>query len=70
MMTVGMLLDAIDRNRERDEVVRIIDENGEVEMEAKTRSSVWDSLEEREIDSMEGADVHVIDIWLAAEKEQ
>lgn len=70
MLTVGMLLNAIDRNRDRDEVVRIIDENGEVEMEAKTRSSVWDSLEEREIDSMEGADVYVIDIWLAAEKEQ
>ena len=63
-MTIGMLLDAIDYNREGYCTLCIKDNNGCVEMQAKTSSFVWDSIENKVIKSLCASDRDVFDIWI------
>ncbi len=63
-MTVRSLLDTVDYNRERDDVIKVMDGNGEVELWAKTSSHVWDALGNKVIECMWAEAEGVIQIWL------
>lgn len=62
-ITVGEILDLIDCNRDSEEYVRIKDCNGEIESRVMVKSDMWDSIEDRLVNSM-GAEEDEIILWL------
>ena len=62
-VTVGQLLDLMDKNRESEEVVNIMDHNGNVQCKAMVCSEIWDGLEDRTVNSIQAED-DAINIWL------
>ena len=61
-VTVGQLLDLMDKNRESEEVVNIMDHNGNVQCKAMVCSEIWDGLEDRTVNSIQ-AEGDVLKIW-------
>ena len=62
-VTVGQLLDLMDKNRESEEVVNIMDHNGNVQCEAMVCSEIWDGLEDRTVNSIQ-VEGDALVIWL------
>lgn len=62
-VTVGQLLDLIDKNRESEEVVNIMDHNGNVQCKAMVCSEIWDGLEDRTVNSIQ-VEGDALVIWL------
>lgn len=62
-VTVGQLLDLMDNNRESEEVVNIMDNNGNVQCKAMVCSEIWDGLEDRTVNSIQ-AEGDALAIWL------
>jgi hypothetical protein len=62
-VTVGQLLDLIDNNRESEEVVNIMDHNGNVQCKAMVCSEIWDGLEGRTVNSIQ-VEGDALVIWL------
>ena len=62
-VTVGQLLDLMDKNRESEEVVNIMDNNGNVQCKAMVCSEIWDGLEDRTVNSIQVEDDALV-IWL------
>jgi hypothetical protein len=62
-VTVGQLLDLIDNNRESEEVVNIMDNNGNVQCKAMVCSEIWDGLEDRTVNSIQ-VEGDALGIWL------
>ena len=62
-VTVGQLLDLIDNNRESEEIVHIMNDNGGVQCKAMVCSEIWDGLEDRTVNSIQ-AEGDVLKIWL------
>ena len=52
-ITVGQLLDLIDNNRESEEIIHIMDNNGKVQCKAMVCSEIWDGLEDRTVNSIQ-----------------
>lgn len=67
IITVGNILDLIDSNRDSEEYVRVMDNNGQVESRAMIKSDMWESIEHRLINSM-GAEDDEIVLWLEDEE--
>ena len=61
--TVADILNLIDCNRDSDELVHIMDHNGNVEVCAMVCSKIWDGIENRTVNSMQASD-GVIEMWL------
>lgn len=62
-VTVGQLLDLIDNDRESEEIIHIMDDNGKVQCKAMVCSEIWDGLEDRTVNGIQ-AEGDVIKIWL------
>ena len=62
-ITLGQILDLIDNNRESEEMVEIMDHNGEVQCQAMVCSIIWQGIEEKTINSMQAAG-NCLQIWL------
>jgi hypothetical protein len=62
-VTVRQLLDLIDNNRESEEIVHIMDDNGKIQCKAMVSSEIWDALEDRTVNSIQ-AEGDVLKIWL------
>lgn len=62
-ITIGELLDLIDNNRESEEFVHIMDNNGNVQCRAMVCSEIWDGIEDRTVNSIQAED-DVLKIWL------
>lgn len=62
-VTLGQILDLIDVNRESEEIIQLMDHNGEVEATAMVKSTIWEALENRTINSMQAID-NALQIWL------
>lgn len=62
-VTVGQLLDLMDKNRESEEVVNIMDHNGNVQCKAMVCSEIWDGLEDRTVNSIQ-VEGDALVIWL------
>ena len=62
-ITVGQLLDLIDHNRDSEEIVHIMDNNGKVQCKAMVCSEIWDGIEDRTVNSIQAED-DVLKIWL------
>ena len=62
-VTVGQILDLIDNNRESEEMVHILNGNGDVEVSAMVCSMIWSDIEDRSVNSMR-AQGDCIEIWL------
>ena len=56
-------IDLLDVNRESEEYVEILDQNGKVTLKAMVCNEVWDKLAERTINSIQAED-NIIQIWL------
>ena len=65
-MTVKDLLDAIDRERESEEMILLMND-GKVEMSAMVCAEIWDYIEDREINSIQ-AEGDNIKVWLEDKK--
>ena len=65
-VTVGDILNLIDNNRDSEEYVGIMNNNGVIECRAMICSDIWDSIENRLVNSM-GAENSEIVIWLEDE---
>ena len=63
MTTLGEVLDLLDANRESEEMVEIMDHNGQVQCRAMVCSVVWNGIEERTVNSMQAVDDR-LQIWL------
>lgn len=62
-VTVGQLLDLIDNNRESEEIIHIMNDNGKAQCKAMVCSEIWDALEDRTVNSIQAED-DVLKIWL------
>ena len=62
-ITVGQLLDLIDNNRESEEIVHIMNNNGKVQCKAMVCSEIWDEIEDRTVNSIQAED-DVLKVWL------
>lgn len=67
-ITLGDLIDLIDKDRESEEEVAIMDFDGEV-MRAKVRWNGWKGIEDREVNSIE-ASRNTLLVWLEGRKEE
>lgn len=63
MTTLGEVLDLLDANRESEEMVEIMDHNGQVQCRAMVCSVVWNGIEDRTVNSMQAVDDR-LQIWL------
>lgn len=62
-ITLGQILDLIDNNRESEEMVEIMDHNGEVQCQAMVCSIIWQGIEDKTVNSMQ-ASGNCLQIWL------
>ena len=62
-ITLGQILDLIDNNRESEEMVEIMDHNGQVQCKAMVCSIVWQGIEDKTVNSMQAAG-NCFQIWL------
>lgn len=62
-ITLGQILDLLDNNRESEEKVEIMDNNGNVQCRAMVCSVVWQGIEDKTVNSMQ-ADGNSLQIWL------
>ena len=62
-VTVGQLLDLIDNNRESEELVAIMDNNGGIQCKAMVCSVIWSGIEDRTVNSIQ-ADGELLKVWL------
>lgn len=62
-VTVGQLLDLIDSERESEEFVYIMGNNGEAECKAMVCSEIWNGIEGRTVNGIQ-AEGDVLQIWL------
>jgi hypothetical protein len=62
-VTVGQLLDLIDNSRESEEIINIMDHNGNVQCKAMVCSEIWDGLEGRTVNSIQ-VEGDALVIWL------
>lgn len=62
-MTVGDLISVIDVNGDRNDIVNIMDGNGEYIVKAMTKSVVWEAVRDMEIECLEAEDSE-INIWI------
>lgn len=60
---LGQILDLLDNNRESEEMVEIMDHNGNVQCRAMVCSVVWQGIEDKTVNSMQ-ADGNCLQIWL------
>ena len=56
-------IDLIDNNRESEELIDILNHNGDIETRAMVCSEIWDLLGERTVNSIQAKN-SVIQIWL------
>ena len=61
-MLLKDLLDAIDVNRESEEIVNLMDDSN-IDVRARVCSFIWDSIEEREVNSIQARD-NEFNVWL------
>ncbi len=62
-ITIGQLLDLIDNDRESEEIVHIMDNNGKAQCKAMVCSEIWDGIEDRTVNGIHAED-DVLKIWL------
>lgn len=62
-ITLGQILDLLDNNRESEEMVEIMDCNGQAQCRAMVCSVVWQGIEDKTVNSMQ-ADGNSLQIWL------
>ena len=62
-VTFGQILDLIDSNRDSEEEIDLMDCNGKVQMRGMVCSEVWESIEDRTVNSMQAVDDR-LQIWL------
>lgn len=62
-ITLGQILDLIDNNRESEEMVEIMDHNGNVQCSAMVCSVIWKGIEDKTVNSMMAAG-NCLQIWL------
>ena len=62
-VTLGQILDLLDNNRESEEKVEIMDNNGNVQCRAMVCSVVWQGIEDKTVNSMQAAG-NCLQIWL------
>lgn len=62
-VTLGQILDLLDNNRESEEMVEIMDHNGQVQCKAMVCSMVWQGIEDKTVNSMQ-ANGNYLQIWL------
>lgn len=62
-ITLGQILDLLDNNRESEEKVEIMDNNGNVQCRAMVCSVVWQGIEDKTVNSMQAAG-NCLQIWL------
>lgn len=69
VITLGDLIDLIDRDRENNKTISIMDENGEEQLRAITWSPFLEDLEEYAVTSLDVGDNGWICVWLGEKKE-
>ena len=62
-ITLGQILDLIDNTRESEEMVEIMDHDGQVQCRAMVCSVVWQGIEYKTVNSM-GVSGDCLRIWL------
>lgn len=62
-VTLGQILDLIDNNRESEEMVEIMNHNGEVQCKAMVCSITWQGIEDKTVNSMQALG-NCLQIWL------
>ena len=67
VVKVKDFIDLLDADRESEEYVEILDNNGKVALKAMVCNEVWDSLAERTVNSIRALD-STIQIWLDDEE--
>ena len=63
MTTLGEILDLLDANRESEEMVEIMDHNGQVQCRAMVCSVVWNGIEDRIVENI-AANNDCLRVWL------
>lgn len=64
-MTIGELLDLIDKSRESTEVIEINDgSDGGIQMRGRVSSPLWEKLEELEVENISAQEQGVIRVYL------
>lgn len=68
-VTLGQILDLIDKDRTSEELVKLMNGNdGEAEAYAKVCSCIWKGIEHRKVNSLQANADH-IEIWLESEEQ-
>lgn len=62
-VTLGQLLDLIDNNRESDEIVALMDNNGQVQCRAMVCSVIWNGIEDKTVNSIQSYS-DCLQVWL------
>lgn len=62
-VTLGQLLDLIDNNRESEEIVALMDHNGQVQCRAMVCSVIWNGIEDRTVNSIQSYG-DCLQVWL------
>lgn len=62
-VTLGQLLDLIDNNRESEEIVALMDKNGQVQCRAMVCSVIWNGIEDRTVNSIQSYS-DCLQVWL------
>lgn len=70
VITLGNLIDLIDRDRENSKTISIMDENGEEQLRVITWSPFLEDLEDYAVTSLDVGDNGWICVWLGEKKEE
>lgn len=70
VITLGDLIDLIDRDRENSKTISIMDENGEEQVRVITWSQFLEDLEDYAVTSLDVGDNGWICVWLGEKKEE
>lgn len=66
-ITLGDVLDLIDSDRESDDIVTLMDCNGEASLTGLTKSKYWEPYEEKQVDGITAKE-DVLQVWLKEEE--
>lgn len=62
-VTLRQILDLIDNSRESEEIVALMDCNGNIQCKAMVCSMIWQGIEDKTVNSIE-SDGSVLRVWL------
>lgn len=62
-VTLRQILDLIDNSRESEEIIALMDNNGQIQCKAMVCSVIWNGIEDKTVNSIQ-ADGDYLRVWL------